>query len=158
MIARLTYLFVLLASVLLLGVGMYFQHALRLHSCAPVVFVRYALVLIALLGLLALAISAAKLVRIVLSACIGLISLIGAVFAAHQSWPRHLPLQGAGLSLPFDSLVRSLPLAEVLPRYFAGFGECEKARWAILGITGSEWALVAFVLFLIAAAIAARRN
>ena len=158
MIGRLIYLVVLLASALLLGLGMYFQYALHLHSCGPQVLVRYALVLAALFALFVVAINSGKLMRIVMSACIGVASLVGAVMAAHQSWPRHVPLDFAKIGVNIDTVVRSLPLADVVPRFFLGFGSCDKVRWSILGATGSEWAFAAFLLFILAAFVAARRS
>ena len=65
MISRLIYLFVLLASAVLLGLGMYYQYALHLHSCAPQVLIRCALVLVALFALFVVAIHSGKIVRIV---------------------------------------------------------------------------------------------
>jgi disulfide bond formation protein DsbB len=156
MIARLIYVFALLASALLLGLGMYLQYSLHLQSCGPQVLVRYALMLAGLFALVALITGAGKIVRIATSAGIGLISLAGAAVAAHQSWPQRIPLNSAAVGVNIDSLARSLPLADVLPRFFAGFGECDKAHWTLVGIGGSEWALIAFVAFIIAAAFAAR--
>ncbi len=156
MIARLIYLFALLASVLLLGLGMYIQYSMHLQSCGPQVLVRYALMLAGLFALLALIIGTAKIVRIAMSAGIGLISLAGAVVAAHQSWPHRVPLNSAAVGLNVDSLARSLPLADVVPKFFAGVGECDKAHWTLVGIGGSEWALIAFVVFIVAGAFAAR--
>ncbi len=156
MIARLIYLFALLASVLLLGLGMYIQYSMHLQSCGPQVLVRYALMLAGLFALLALIIGTGKIVRIAMSAGIGLISLAGAVVAAHQSWPHRVPLNSAAVGLNVDSLARSLPLADVVPKFFAGVGECDKAHWTLVGIGGSEWALIAFVVFIVAGAFAAR--
>ncbi len=156
MIARLIYLFALLASVLLLGLGMYIQYSMHLQSCGPQVLVRYALMLAGLFALLALITGTGKIVRIAMSAGIGLISLAGAVVAAHQSWPHRVPLNSAAVGVNIDSLARSLPLADVVPKFFAGVGECDKAHWTLVGIAGSEWALIAFVLFIIAGAVAAR--
>ena len=158
MINRLIYLAVLLASALLLGLGMYFQFVLHLHACSPQVLVRYALVFAALFALFVVAINAGKIVRIAMSVCIGLVSLIGATVAAHQSWPRHVQLVLAKIGVNIDSVVRALPLGDVLPKFFLGTGGCEKARWTIVGIAGSEWAFIAFLLFIVAAFIAARRN
>ena len=67
MISRLIYLFIVLASASLLGLGMYVQYTLHLHSCAPQVLVRYALVLAALLALFVVAIWSGRVVRIVIS-------------------------------------------------------------------------------------------
>ncbi|HTT39664.1 MAG TPA: disulfide bond formation protein B [Burkholderiales bacterium] len=158
MLARLCYLFVLLAAALLLGLGIYFQHALRLHSCTPQAVIRYMLVFAAMIALLAVAIGAGRLTRTVLSACIGVIALIGAAAAAHQSWPRQLPLNMAMVEPHVDPLIRALPLSDALPRYFLGSGECERAGWKLIGVAGSEWAFAAFLLFLVAVALAARRK
>jgi disulfide bond formation protein DsbB len=156
MLTRLIYLLILLASGLLFGLGAYFQHTLHLQPCGPQVLVRYALVFAGLFALLALITGTGKIVRIVMSVGIVLTSLAGAVVAAHQSWPHRVPLNFAQIGTRVDSLARSLPLADVLPRLFAGSGECEKARWTIVGIAGSEWALIAFIAFTLAAIFAAR--
>ena len=158
MFARLIYLAVLLASALLLGLGMYFQHAQHLQTCAPHVLVRYALVFVALFALFAVAVNAGKLVRIVMSACIGIISLAGAFAAAHQTWPRQVPFDLASVGLDAQRLLRGLPLADVLPAFFLGPTACERTRWTMLGVAASEWALIAFLLFIVAAFLAARRD
>jgi disulfide bond formation protein DsbB len=93
-----------------------------------------------------------------MSVCIGLISLAGALTAAHQSWPRRIPLDFQRIGVDIESVIRSLPLADVLPKFFLGFGSCEKARWRLIELSGSEWALIAFALFIVAAFIAARRG
>jgi len=158
MISRLIYLAVLLASALLLSLGMYFQYALHLHTCSPQVLVRYALVFAALFALFVVAINAAKIVRIIMSVGIGLVSLVGAVLAAHQSWPRQFPLVFSSIGIDIDSVVRALPLGDVLPKFFLGVGSCDKARWTIVGIAGSELAFLAFLLFIAAGFLAARRD
>jgi disulfide bond formation protein DsbB len=158
MIARLIYLSVVLASALLLGLGMYYQYALGLRPCAATVLTRYALIFAGLFALFAVAVDAGKIVRIVVSACIGVISLVGAVLATEQSWPQRIPLDFVALGVNVESTVRSLPLADVLPRFFVGAADCGGARWSIIGLAASQWALAAFVLFLLAAYLAARRD
>lgn len=158
MIARLIYLSVLLASALLLGLGMYYQYALKLHPCAPQILVRYALVLAALFALVAIAINAGKAVRVAMSVCLGLISLAGALLAATQSWPRHMRVNFSSLGLNLESAARSLPLSDVLPTFFLSSGACDQARWTIAGIAASEWSFIAFLLFIVAAFFAARRD
>jgi disulfide bond formation protein DsbB len=158
MIARLIYLCVLLASALLLGLGMYYQYALKLHPCAPQILVRYALVFAALFALIAVAINAGKAVRVAMSACIGLTALAGTVLAASQSWPRHVRLNYSSLGLNLESTARSLPLSDVLPSFFLPSGACDQSRWTVAGIAASEWSFIAFLLFIVAAFIAARRE
>ncbi len=158
MIARLIYLSVLVASALLLGLGMYYQYALKLHPCAPQILVRYALVLAALFALVAVAINAGKAVRMATSVCIGLTALMGAVLAAAQSWPRHVRLSFSSFGLNLESTVRALPLGDALPCFFLASGACDQARWTIAGIAASEWSFIAFLLFIVAAFFAARRE
>jgi disulfide bond formation protein DsbB len=151
MLTRLIYLFVLLAGVLLFGLGAYFQYAYHLQPCGPQVLVRVALVFAGLFALIAVITGTGKIVRLGMSAGIALASLAGAVVAAHMSWPHHVPLH---LAHP-DAVARSLPLGDVLPKLFMGAGECDK-HWSIIGISGSEWALTAFIAFIVAAFFAAR--
>jgi len=151
MLTRLIYLFVLLAGALLFGLGAYFQYALHLQPCGPQVLLRYALVSAGLFALIALITGTGKIVRTVMSAGIALASLAGAMVAAHMSWPHHVPLHFAHP----DAVARSLPMGDVLPKLFMGAGECDK-HWSIVGISGSEWALIAFIAFIIAAFFAAR--
>jgi len=46
----------------------------------------------------------------------------------------------------------------VLPKFFLGVGSCDKARWTIIGIAGSELVFLAFLLFIAAGFLAARRG
>jgi disulfide bond formation protein DsbB len=158
MIARLIYLSVLLASVLLLGLGMYFQQASHLQTCAPQVLVRYALVFVALFALFVVVVHAGKLVRIAMSACIGIVSLAGVVVAAHQRWPRQIPLDLSQIGIDLQRVLRTLPLSDVVPGFFLGPATCERTRWTMLGVSASEWALIAFLLFIVAAFLAAQRD
>jgi disulfide bond formation protein DsbB len=157
MFARLIYLFVLLGSMTLLGLGMYLQYAWHLQSCPAQALVRYALVLTALFAAFAVAIDAGKLFRVAMSAAIGVASLLGAAFAAQLSWPRAVP-NPAALGIDLAAVIRSLPLSDVMPKFFLGAAACENTRWKLGGIAGSEWALAAFVLFIVAAFFAARRR
>jgi disulfide bond formation protein DsbB len=158
MFARLIYLFVLLGSMTLLGLGMYLQYASHLQSCPAQVLVRYALVFTALIALVAVAIDAGKIFRVAMSAGIGVVSLLGAVLAVQLSWPRTIPFNLGAVGLDPGSVIRSLPLSDVMPKFFLGAGACENTRWKLIGIAGPEWALGAFVLFILAAFFAARRG
>jgi disulfide bond formation protein DsbB len=51
-----------------------------------------------------------------------------------------------------DYLLGNLPLAQALPRIFAGTGDCAKVEWSLLGLSIAEWALVWFLLFVATAA------
>ena len=87
-----------------------------------------------------------------------LVSVVGALIAANQSWPRRVPLDFQRIGVDSDAVMRMLPLADIMPRFFLRSGACEKASWRLVGLSGSEWALVAFALFIVAALIGARRG
>jgi disulfide bond formation protein DsbB len=42
--------------------------------------------------------------------------------------------------------VNNFPLAQALPKIFAGSGECAKVQWRFLELSIPEWALVWFVI------------
>jgi disulfide bond formation protein DsbB len=96
-------------------------------------------------------------VRVATSVCIGVVSLVGALLA--QTSPG--PATSRSTSQPSGSTSTGrafLPLGDVLPRFFLASGACDKARWKIVGIAASEWAFAAFLLFIVAGFIAARRG
>jgi disulfide bond formation protein DsbB len=51
-------------------------------------------------------------------------------------------------------MLESFPLAQVLPKVFKGEGDCAKVTWKFLSLSIPEWALLWFVLFIAAAALA----
>jgi len=157
LIARLLYLSIVVAGGWMLGIGMYVQYALGLKTCAPAVLERYAFVFAAVFAAFAILVNAGKIIRWTITVLVSLVSLAGATLAAHQSWPGRVP-GPARLGLDADRLAHSLPLADVLPRFFLGSGECAKAHWRILGLTTPEWSVVFFVLFVVVAILAARQD
>ncbi|MEQ1882331.1 MAG: disulfide bond formation protein B [Burkholderiales bacterium] len=157
MITRLFYLAIAIAGGWLLGMGMYIQYARGIADCGPVVLIRYGLVAVAVLAVFAIVLNAGKTVRWTVSALIGLVSLAGAWVAAHEAWSSHLP-SPAKLGIRADSLVAFLPLENVLPRFFSGAGECASGRWNMIGLPFAQWCTLFFVLFVILAIAAARRD
>jgi disulfide bond formation protein DsbB len=56
------------------------------------------------------------------------------------------PIGSCGVELEF--LVNNFPLAQALPKIFAGTGECAKVQWRLLGLSIPEWALVWYLVFI----------
>jgi disulfide bond formation protein DsbB len=157
MITRLFYLAIAIASGWLLGMGMYIQYARGISDCGPVVLIRYGLLVAAILAIFAIVLNAGKTVRWTVSTLIGLVSLGGAWVAAHEAWSSHI-LSPAKLGIRADSLVFSLPLENVLPRFFSGVGDCASGRWNMIGLPFAQWCTLFFVLFVVLAVVAARRD
>jgi len=45
-----------------------------------------------------------------------------------------------------DFLLGNFPLAQALPKIFAGTGDCAKVEWSLFGLSIAEWALVWFLI------------
>ena len=92
------------------------------------------------------------------SALVILISGLGAAVAARHAWLEHNPpeIYDCGADLGF--MVDTFPLAEALPMIFRGTGDCSEVLWRFLGLSIAEWALVWFLIFVVAEAFVAMRN
>jgi disulfide bond formation protein DsbB len=47
-------------------------------------------------------------------------------------------------------MLDAFPLSQALPKIFKGEGDCAKVTWTFLGLSIAEWALVWFVLLVLA--------
>src|SRR5262249_53541953 len=64
----------------------------------------------------------------------------------HSSLQPFPPLrETCGTGLEF--LLNTFPLAQALPKIFAGTGSCSKVDWSFLGLSIPEWALVWYLAF-----------
>jgi disulfide bond formation protein DsbB len=151
---RLIYLAVFLACVGLMGFGLYLQHVEKLEPCPLCIFQRYAFVVTGLIALIAAIQGPRKIGTWIYSALLMLSSGTGAVIAGRQSWLQHNPPNILECGPDLAYMLDSLPLGQVLPKVFKGEGDCAKVAWKFLGLSIPEWALVWFVLFIIAAVLA----
>jgi disulfide bond formation protein DsbB len=157
---RLIYLAVFLACAGLMGFGLYLQHAKGLEPCPLCILQRYAFVLTGLIALIAALHDPGKIGRWIYSALLVLSAGTGAVIAGRQTWLQHNPPNVLDCGPDLAYMLDSFPLSAVLPKVFKGEGDCAKVTWKFLGLSIPEWALVWFIVFIIAAAIAviARRR
>jgi protein dithiol:quinone oxidoreductase len=151
---RSIYLAIFLSCAGLMAFGLYLQHVERLEPCPLCIFQRYAFVATGLIALVA-AIHGPRRVGIwIYSALVSLSAIAGAAIAARQSWLQHNPPNALDCGPDLAYMLESMPLAQVLPKVFKGEGDCAKVVWRFLGLSIPEWALVWFVLFIVAAALA----
>jgi len=148
------YLAVFLACAGLMGFGMYLQIAKGLEPCPLCILQRYAFVLTGLIALIAALHDPGRIGRWIYSALLVLSAATGAVIAGRQSWLQHNPPKVLDCGPDLAYMLDSFPLTAVLPRVFKGEGDCAKVVWKFLGLSIPEWALVWFIAFIIAAALA----
>jgi disulfide bond formation protein DsbB len=151
---RLIYLAVFLACAGLMAFGLYLQHAKGLEPCPLCILQRYAFVLTGVIALVAALHNPGQLGRWIYSALLVLSAGTGAVIAGRQTWLQHNPPNVLDCGPDLAYMLESFPLSAVLPKVFKGEGDCAKVTWTFLGLSIAEWALVWFIVFIVAAAIA----
>jgi len=146
---RLFFLAVFLACAGLLGFGIYLQEVVGLDPCPMCILQRYAFVAIGLVALAA-AIHGPRggLALKAYGALLVVFALIGGGTAVRQSWLQHNPPKTASCGADLEGLLQNFPLAQALPKIFAGSGDCSIVSWRFLGLSIAEWALVWFAIFL----------
>jgi disulfide bond formation protein DsbB len=151
---RLIYLAVFLACAGLMAFGLYLQHARGLEPCPLCILQRYAFVLTGLIALIAALHDPGRIGRCIYGALLVLSAGAGAVIAGRQTWLQHNPPNVLDCGPDLAYMLDSFPLSAVLPKVFKGEGDCAKVTWKFLGLSIPEWALIWFIAFIIAAAIA----
>ena len=76
----------------------------------------------------------------VYASLIGLFAAVGVGISLRHSYLQHFPppVESCGADLEF--MLNALPLAQALPRIFAGTGSCSEVQWTMLLLTIPEWA------------------
>jgi disulfide bond formation protein DsbB len=150
---RLVFLAMFLACAALVGFAIVFlQERLGLEPCPMCILQRYAFVAIALVALVAAIHGPTR--GIALKAYALLVvafALFGGGTAIRHSWLQHNPPATASCGQELEFYLENFPLAQALPKIFAGSGSCTEVQWRFLGLSIPEWALVWFVLFTAAA-------
>ena len=72
---------------------------------------------------------------------------------ARQTWLQHNPPNVLDCGPDLAYMLDSFPLSQALPKIFKGEGDCAKVSWTFLGLSIAEWALVWFVLFVLAGSV-----
>lgn len=157
---RALFLAATLAVAALLTFGLYLQHGLGLEPCPLCILQRIAFFGVGLFALLGTMLGTRKLATQACAGAMLLCALGGLGTALWQSWlQRHPPNDPFACGPGLDYLVETLPLAEWLPKVFAGEGQCTAIDWTFLGLTIANWSALWFALFAgFAAWLALRRG
>jgi len=151
---RAIYLAIFVSCAGLMAFGLYLQHIEHLEPCPLCIFQRYAFVATGLIALVAAIHGARRIGTWIYSALVSLSAIGGAAVATRQSYLQHNPPNALDCGPDLAYMLESMPLAQVLPKVFKGEGDCAKVVWKFLGLSIPEWALVWFILFVVAAVLA----
>jgi disulfide bond formation protein DsbB len=154
--ARALFIFMAAASLALVGGALFMQEAFGLAPCPLCILQRIAFLLLALLSMIGVVVANRPLAR-----WFSVGSLLAAIAGAGvAAWHVRLQSQPESLSCGpgLATMLENFPLTHVLPKVFAGSGDCADPGAAVFGVSLAAWALVAFLgLALTAIAALARR-
>jgi protein dithiol:quinone oxidoreductase len=142
----------------LIGAALWLQHVEMQDPCPLCILQRIVYIAMMPVFLLAALHGPGRRGAAVYSALIVLLAGTGAAVAGRQVWLQHLPAAQVPACGPgLEYMLERYPLREVLPKVFAGSGECAEVGWRFLGLTIAGWSLVWFIaLAALAVALALR--
>jgi protein dithiol:quinone oxidoreductase len=150
---------IFVACVGLLAFASYLQHVKDLEPCPMCILQRYAFFGVGIVALVGAIHGPGVAGTRVYAGLLALFALAGLGTAARHSYLQRFPDPSTSCGVELDYLVNNFPLAQALPKIFAGSGECAKVKWRMLGLSIPEWALVWFLaIIVIALWIAFRRR
>ena len=143
-----------LACASLIGFGLVLQHVAELEPCPMCILQRYAFVAIGMVALIAAIHGPVRTGVKVYSFLIAALAIAGGSVSVRQSLLQRFPAPEPAncMAGDLDFLLGNFPLAQALPKIFAGTGDCAKVEWSLLGLSIAEWALVWFLTFVAVAA------
>ncbi len=156
--ARLLFAAVALAALGLIGAALFMQHVVGLNPCPLCIFQRIAYLLLAIFAALA-AWREPRRSAVYFGAAAVVFALIGAGIAL---WHVRLLTATEALSCGpgLHAMLENFPLTQVLPRVFAGSGDCTDASAVLFGVSLPAWSLIGYSVLLLAlfAALARTRS
>jgi len=138
-------LLIFLATLTLIGVALFMQHAMGLEPCYLCIVQRAFFILTGLIALLAFIHNPGKKGIRLYGTTTVLSAMAGGAFSIRQLWLQSLPEDLVpACGPPADYLFDALPLMEVLPMLLRGDGNCAEIQWTLLGISIPGYTLMAF--------------
>ena len=137
----------------LLAFGWYLQTYQGQEPCPMCIVQRYAMVLVALIGFLGAACPKVLGQKIAAGGVI-LVALAGFGTALRQSWLQWYPPEFFSCGRDPFNMVNKIPLADLIPKVFAGQGDCTAVDWTFLGGSIANWSMLCFAGIIVALVIA----
>ena len=152
--SRAVFAAIFVACASLTGFGLVLQHVEGLEPCPMCILQRYAFVAIGMVALIAAIHGPVGIGVKVYSFLIGALAVAGGSVSVRQSLLQRFPAPEPTNCMAgyLDFLLGNFPLAQALPKIFAGTGDCAKVEWSLFGLSIAEWALLWFLAFVAVAA------
>jgi len=145
---RIAFALIPVVCVSLIAFGIfYLQEELGLEPCPMCILQRIAFVAVGATALVAAIHGPRGWGLKVYAGLMLLFAIAGGGVAIRHSYLQHFPPKVETCGADLDFIVGNFPLAQALPKIFAGTGSCSTIQWQFLGLTIPEWALVWFVIF-----------
>ena len=143
---RLTNLILVLGTVGLMAVGLYFQYVVGLAPCALCITQRIFIIAVGCVAALAAIFGFKGWPRRTCAAFGALFAIGGGSFSSRQLWLQSLPADEAPACGPsFDYLIEAFPWQTALQVLLRGDGNCAEVVWTLWGVSIPGWTLVAFM-------------
>lgn len=142
---RQTNLIIFLGCLVLILIGVFYEHVMKYEPCPLCITQRAIFDLIGILALIAF-LHNPKPTGLKIYAVLGIVAAIGGgYFAQHQLWLQSLPADqvpacGPGLAYMFEAF----PFMEAVKLLLQGDGSCAEPH-KVLGLSFAGWSLMAFV-------------
>ena len=138
--------FVACAALVLTAI-FYFQAELGLEPCPMCILSRYTFIAIGLVSLAAAIHGPRGVALKAYGAVVALLGAIGIGISMRHSYLQHFPPKVESCGADLEFIMNTLPLAQALPKLFAGTGSCSKVDWKLIGLSIPEWAGLWFLGF-----------
>ena len=131
----------------LMAYALYAQYGLGLEPCPLCIFQRIGVILMGVTFLAAGLHQPRSGGRYVYGVLVAFFALLTAAIAARQLYIQSLPpgtLPSCGA--PLATMLRFMPVTEVVRKVLTGSGECGEVNWTLLGLAMPAWVLISVLL------------
>lgn len=148
--ARKVYGLGFLAAAMIFGFTLYLQFEKMLEPCPLCELERIIMLAIGAVYLVAFAIyTRQRWLHVIYGALASAAALAGVITAGRHVWLQWYPPANAACGAGLNYLLQCMPVHDVVKKIFEGSAECTQVSCTFVGVTLTEWAFAAFVVFLL---------
>lgn len=141
---------IFIISILLVLSSYYLEYFMNINPCLLCWFQRWTMIFICIAAFFGWLIARNKLLTLLLNTVLFILNLFGLFFSARQIWLQHQTNPQAFSCLPDSSiLLKTLPIERIVKLAYTGTSGCGVVHMRPLGLSLSEWSLVAFIVLTI---------
>ncbi len=142
----------LFASIILIAlivIAILMEIFLELKPCATCLIQRVIFAILALLFLIASVTFKYKKTYFTMHSMISGLSLTGMILAIRQSYFQLYPDPLATCGIPFEYVLNSYPVLDIIKHIFNNSNNCQEVQWMLFGLSLPMWTIFCFLFFLV---------